>query len=132
MMQSYFFKFLLIIGFILVFMSCDDIGESILTESGIEGKVVRGPMCPVVREGESCPDQPFSALFHVFDEQETQVAEFQSNEEGYFLIRLSPGQYTIIPDESAPIIQPISQRKNVVVDGNRFTQVTLIFDTGIR
>jgi hypothetical protein len=42
------------------------------------------------------------------------------------------GEYTIVPDESAPLMVPGSQRKEVTVEPHEFTQVIFVFDTGIR
>ena len=105
--------------------------DSVLT-TGLEGRVLKGPMCPVVRNDQPCPDQPFSAWFDVFDDQEQRVTRFQSDEEGFFEVALRPGTYTIVPDESAPILQPHIQRQTVTVQPDQITSVTLTFDTGIR
>jgi hypothetical protein len=40
--------------------------------------------------------------------------------------------YTIVPDESTPIMHPTSQGREVSVQDEQFSEVTLIFDTGIR
>lgn len=103
------------------------------SESGISGQVLMGPVCPgPVRVDEPCPDEPFSATFYVFDDQENQVASFQSDEGGLFQIYLIPGRYTIVPDESAPIMRATQQKYEVVVRDKEITQVTLIYDTGQR
>ena len=81
---------------------------------------------------DDCPDQPFSATFTVLDGQGSPVAHFRTDERGYFQVFVLPGEYTIVPDESAPLMNPGSQRKEVTVEPRKFTQVTLIFDTGIR
>ena len=99
--------------------------------SGIEGTVLMGPICPVQTYPNSCPDEPFSALFHVFDQAGTEVTTFQSDEQGQFRVALSPGEYTIIADEAAPL-HPKRQSENVTVTSGSFTLVTLVFDTGIR
>lgn len=90
-----------------------------------------GPICPVQTYPNSCPDEPFSALFHVFDEAGTEVTTFQSDEQGHFRVELSPGEYNIIVDESVAFLQR-QQSKKVIVSENEFTSVTLLFDTGIR
>ena len=100
-------------------------------ETGIEGTVLMGPMCPVVTYPSSCPDQPFSALFHVFNEEGNDVSKFQSDEQGHFRVELSPGEYNIIVDESVAFLQR-RQSKKVIVNEKEFTSVTLLFDTGIR
>ncbi len=100
-------------------------------KTGIEGTVLMGPMCPVVTYPSSCPDQPFSALFHVFDQAGTEVTTFQSDEQGHFRVEVSSGEYNIIVDESVAFLQR-RQSKKVIVNENEFTPVTLLFDTGIR
>jgi hypothetical protein len=102
-------------------------------KSGIMGQVFRGPICPgPVIVDDPCPDQPFSAQFHVFDSQEKHVASFLTDEQGRFSVLLTPGMYTIVPDESTPIMHPTSQGREVSVQDEQFSEVTLIFDTGIR
>ncbi len=111
---------------------CDTQGDTLRLDSGLEGKVLRGPMCPVVRMDDPCPDQPFSAPFEVFDSRDRLAGRFESDAEGRFTIALDPGTYIIIPDTSAPIMNPRSQLKEVTVEAHRVKQLTLIFDTGIR
>ncbi len=101
--------------------------------TGLEGVVVRGPICPVEREDEPCPDEPFSALFHVFDYDWNGVSKFRTTEAGWFHINLPPGNYIIEPDLSAPLMPPPTAHRVVVtVPESGFATVTLSFDTGIR
>lgn len=132
-MPPLFNEAFLVVGLSLALLSCGlilDNDDS--NKSGIEGTVLRGPTCPVVRENDPCPDQPFAAPFYVFGEKGKDIATFQSDEQGHFRVALDPGEYAIVPDESAPILFPKNQRKTVVVHQNQFTEVTLLFDTGIR
>lgn len=99
---------------------------------GLEGTVLRGPTCPVETENDPCPDEPFSALFHVFNLDEEEVATFTTSADGTFRITLAPGDYLIVPDQTAPIIHPSTQAKSVTVVAEKFTEVTLVFDTGIQ
>jgi hypothetical protein len=104
-----------------------------LSSSGIEGQILRGPMCPgPVRPNTPCPDQPFSATFTVVDAEERLVTRFQTDAQGRFRLLLPPGVYTIIPEPSAPVMRPGSQRRQITVSSQQFTQVTLVFDTGMR
>ena len=78
------------------------------------------------------PDEaPFRAYFHVLD-WEREVARFESDEKGRFEVPLGPGEYTIVPDKSAPILFPHQQKKAVTVPEEGFAEVTLRFDTGMR
>ena len=79
-----------------------------------------------------CPDQPFSATFHVLDSQGSQVTSFRTGEDGYFQVFLVPGEYTIVPDKSAPLMPRGNQQKDVTVRDQELVLVTLVFDTGIR
>jgi hypothetical protein len=97
--------------------------------SGIEGQITIGPMCPVVRPGESCPDKPFSAEVTVRSEGGGEVARFRSDEQGRFHLALSPGTYTLLP--KAYGIQRAPEAKVTVTEG-QFTTVNIGYDSGIR
>jgi len=101
-------------------------------DSGIEGRVVRGPMCPNAESAAPCPDEPFSASFEVFDGQGNEITRFDSDTQGNFHVALDPGVYMIVPGIDAPLMLPKTQEKQVDVQENQFLQVTLRFDTGIR
>ena len=100
------------------------------TESGIEGVVTRGPIQPVCVVNAPC-DEPFAALFHVI-QGGRELATFRSDRQGQFSIELLPGDYTITPDSTAPILFPTQQAKTVRVKPNSKVRVELDFDTGIR
>lgn len=100
-------------------------------DTGLAGTVVRGPTQPVCRQDDPCEDEPFAALFNVARDGRV-VGQFQSAEDGTFSIALAPGDYVVIPDESAPILFPTRQSQEVEVGSTGFTEVVLSFDTGIR
>lgn len=98
--------------------------------SGIEGEVYIGPMCPVVREGEECPDQPYQATLTVSSLKGERVVQIQTGEDGLFKIPLAPGEYILHPE--SPDIYPFASEQSVVVDEGKYTQVTVNYDSGIR
>ena len=98
--------------------------------TGLTGVVVRGPITPVCQVAVPC-EAPFSAGFTV-EQDGRRVAQFHSNADGRFSVRLLPGQYRVAPDLDAPIIRPASQVKTVDVGDSGMTEVRLQFDTGIR
>ena len=101
-------------------------------ETGVQGQVLRGPVVPgPVTEGQA-DEEPFSASFHVLDGRKVETAQFRSDKEGRFRVVLAPGEYTIIPDASAPILFPTRQTKTVRAPAEGFAEVVLRFDTGIR
>lgn len=97
--------------------------------TGLEGTAYRGPIRPVCLVDQPC-DAPFSASFEVWRGDRV-VARFQSDSAGRFLVHLSPGTYTVVPDSSAGILIR-SQAHEVIVGPSGLTQVELHFDTGIQ
>ena len=49
-----------------------------------------------------------------------------------FEVALAPGNYIVVPDESAPILFPSRQQREVAVPQEGFAEVLLRFDTGLR
>ena len=103
----------------------------IVDETGIKGKVLRGPTYPGPEIAGKSDEVPFRASFHVLDSEE-EVARFESDKNGCFKVLLPPGEYTIVPDESASILFPKRQKKEVTVPEDGFADVTLKFDTGMK
>lgn len=98
--------------------------------SGIEGQVLLGPMCPVVQEGEECPDQPYQATLTVKSLDGLQITQFQTDEQGRFQVPLVPGQYILHPE--SPNGLPFAGDQSFVVETGKFTQLTVNYDSGIR
>jgi hypothetical protein len=95
------------------------------TDSGIAGKVVLGPQCPVVSLESPCPDKPFQADVQVVDGSGDVVATAHSGKDGRFTYTLKP----LSPNENG---FPFGKEVPVSVRPHDFTRVTVSFDTGIR
>ena len=100
--------------------------------TGITGQVLRGPIVPGPEVPGQINEEPFSALFSVLNSENNTVVRFESDDNGNFTVLLLPGEYTIVPDASAPILFPEQQTKLVIVPEDGFADVILMFDTGIR
>ncbi len=100
--------------------------------TGITGQVLRGPIVPGPEVPGQINEEPFSALFSVLNSENNTVVRFESDDNGNFTVLLLPGEYTIVPDASAPILFPEQQTKLVTVPESGFADVILMFDTGIR
>jgi hypothetical protein len=112
----------------LLLTSCA-IFETPVTNSGIEGQVLIGPSCPVVREGEECPDQPYQATLTVSSPKGERIVQIQTDEEGRFKIPLAPGEYILHPEtENITFAEELT----VIVEEGNFTQVIVNYDSGIR
>ena len=101
------------------------------TGSGIDALVLIGPTCPVERADEPCPDRPYQGYFRVIDRSSGRaVSTARSDADGRFHLPLPPGDYTIEPVLTAPL--PHASSVDVMVEPNRFTEITIMFDSGIR
>jgi hypothetical protein len=100
--------------------------------SGIEGYVTEGPTCPgpVPIGGNECQDRPYQATITVLTAEGKQVTQFKTDIIGYFKIPLSPGTYILHPESGNPM--PNAAEQTVVVSENQYTQVTILYDTGMR
>lgn len=119
------FPCLLFVAFFVFACEKDEIN------TGLEGTVFKGPINPVEIVGQ-VNDAPFAAEFHVYDNKDKFVKSFFSDENGKFKVSLEPGELKIIPDQSAPIIAPEHQVKEITIDTDGIKKQDLYFDTGIR
>jgi hypothetical protein len=108
-----------------------ELGASI-SGTGISGQVLMGPIVPGPEVPGQVNEAPFSALFNVFHADGSTAGRFQSDEDGQFEIDLRPGEYTVVPDASAPFPNAGQQTRPVTVPEQGYADVILRFDTGIR
>ena len=99
-------------------------------DSGIEGRVFIGPTCPVVQEGQDCADKPYQATLTVNSLNGGKIAQYQTDEDGRFRIPLAPGEYSLRPE--SPNVMPFASEQIFVLEAGRFTQVVVLYDSGIR
>jgi hypothetical protein len=103
------------------------------TVSGVSGRVLIGPQCPVEQVGSPCPDKPVAAEVRVFATgSQDVIATTRSDENGRFEIDLEPGSYDLLPVVSQSGELPSGARVPVAVHTGRHTRVTLTLDSGIR
>jgi hypothetical protein len=101
------------------------------SESGIQGQVTIGPACPgPVRIDNPCPDRPFQTTFIILDPNNQVVTQVQTDEQGNFRVVLPPGTYTL--HTASPTPMPPSGDQTVTVAEGQFTQVNIVFDSGMR
>jgi hypothetical protein len=128
--------FLSIFLFCIVIMACATdagVGSPTPPNTGIEGQVSAGPVCPAVQQDQTCPDEPFAAEIVVKDSRRgNDLLTVSSGEDGRFRINLAPGEYTLLPVSPNPGAPPFAESQLVKVEVGRYTQVTIKYDTGIR
>ena len=113
---------------ILLLATCS--AQPASTASGVEGQVFIGPVCPVVQQGQECPDQPYQATLVVNNLSGSEVTKVQTDTEGRFKISLEPGEYILHPE--SPNVMPFAGEQNFTVAAGRFTQIIVTYDSGIR
>lgn len=98
--------------------------------AGLEGYIYKGPVTPVCTESVSCT-APFKGSFTVWQDGRA-VAQFQTDEKGYFRVVLEPGVYSITVTNPAQTALLRPDEKIISVNAEGMTKITLSFDTGIR
>lgn len=122
----------IIVGLTSVLVLACDPGALLGPEApqGIEGVALRGPVCPVETQDPACDDRPHRAWIQVVDGGGRRVTRIRTDEEGRFRVGLVAGRYTMVPESGDPF--PVASPQDVVVMAGSYTEVTLLFDTGIR
>jgi hypothetical protein len=105
-------------------------GGGAAATSGIRGRALVGPMCPVETQNSPCPDVPYHGTVVATDTDSGKQYTTESNEKGAFQLSVPPGTYEVsIVSESPP---PFAKPQTVTVPADAFVQVTLSVDSGIR
>lgn len=104
-------------------------GES--APSGVRGRVLTGPNCPVERADARCPDLPTSLRILILQD-DVEVGSVRSDADGRFEMDLAPGTYRLVPDLPSGGGPPSARPVTVTIEPARYARVTVYVDTGIR
>ena len=120
---------LLVAAAALLLVACGSAGGQ-SPRSGIEGRVLIGPTCPVVRADSPCPDHPGGSLsIEILDSSNAMIARAQTDTDGRFRVSLVPGRYTLrTTDAGFPRLAPVE----VDVPADVYASILLHADSGIR
>ena len=99
------------------------------SHSGIRGRVLLGPTCPVERPGQRCV-RPYRATIAIWSTAGRRLARVRADTNGRFTVMLRPGRYLLVPQNGRPY--PRASQQGVTVRPGRYTTVLLRYDTGIR
>lgn len=119
-----------VLGLLILFLSTCSMKTPTPTNSGIEGQVFIGPVCPVVQEGQECPDQPYQATLTVNNLDGGKILQVQTDANGMFKIPLPAGKYILHPE--SPNVMPFANEQSFVVEDGVYTQIVVNYDSGIR
>ena len=106
------------------------------TRSGIAGRIVEGPTCPVetVPPQPQCAPRPLQASVRITPAAgHGRARTVRSDTDGRFRVSLAPGGYTVrgLPTSKSGLPRPPAPQQ-VQVKAGRFTHIRLNYDTGIR
>ena len=101
-------------------------------ESGIEGSVTLGPICPVQSDLLPCPDRPYQATLVFLDAQGREAARATSGSDGRYRVALQAGRYTVLPLAPGSGPYPRASAVDATVVAGFVTIVNIAYDTGIR
>lgn len=103
--------------------------------SGIRGRVVASPTCPVERipPDPRCAPRGFTARLRIYrlSDHHT-VARLRTSDEGRFSVRVRPGRYGLSARPAAGGSLPRCTRAKATVRRRTYTRVTIDCDSGIR
>lgn len=125
-------KKILFAPIVLLTLACGLFATPVPTNSGITGKVLVGPMCPVMVEGQECPDQPYQATLTIYNPGGREVVQFQTDEQGNFNVPLAPGDYILHPETPEDALLPFAEEQRFTVLPGEYTRLTVQYDSGIR
>ena len=97
-------------------------------QGGLYGKVTKGPLQPVCREGVPCTG-PAAGVTLVFRRNGTVAARTTTRKNGSYRVALKPGRYTVRVRPSA-VHRP--KPYTVSVPRRAFRHIDFFVDTGIR
>ena len=101
-------------------------------ESGIEGTVTLGPICPVQSTLLPCPDRAYQATLVFLDAQGREVTRTTSGADGRYRVVLAAGRYTVLPLAPGSGPFPRAAATEATVVAGFMTTVNIAYDTGIR
>jgi hypothetical protein len=122
---------------LLVLLGCSlPTGAVAAPRSGIAGRVVEGPTCPVetIPPQPGCAPRPIAATLSIAPAAGTAPAErVHVPGDGRFKVSLPPGTYVLraLGPASSPFPRPPAPVR-IRVRAGRYTDVTVSYDTGIR
>lgn len=104
-------------------------------DSGIQGSVSLGPICPVMRNppDPKCDDKPYQTTVQIIaigSPKSSPFATVETDKEGQYRIMLPPGNYAVQPVGGTPL--PRCATENVTVMPGVISKVNISCDTGIR
>jgi hypothetical protein len=125
-------RLLPLVALALVVVACADRAGPQATRSGIAGRVIAFPTCPVLIEISPCPTKPVQTTVSIESEDGRELIHVRTEPDGTFRIDLEPGRYFLgaQPPPSDPHLVP--RPATAEVEAGAYARVTVILDTRLR
>jgi hypothetical protein len=102
-------------------------------DSGIHGRTVAAPGCPIQPADGPCPEHPTAAHVVVTVAGSKDVVEsLDSGTDGTFDVDLAPGRYSLKATADPGGATPQTRVRSVTVTPDHYTRLVITFDSGIR
>lgn len=112
------------------FLSCARGGGPGGGSSGIEGRVVALPGCPVITEASPCPSKPVATTV-VVESDAGSLRRVETGSDGSFRVTLAPGRY-VVSAQPPPGSDLVPRPQRVMVEAGNYQRVTVVLDSRLR
>jgi hypothetical protein len=120
-------------GLMFLLASCAAVAPTPTPDSGIQGQVTLGPICPVMNVDSPCPDRPFAATLNVMDAQQKHVlATIKTDETGRFRQPVPPGDFVLVPVNLSTSAPPWANPIPFHLAPDQWLTLDVSYDSGIR
>jgi hypothetical protein len=116
----------------LTAVACAERGGPGTSRSGIVGRVIAFPTCPVMTETSPCPTKGVQTMVGIESVDGEQMISVRTETDGSFRVDLEPGDYLLgaQPPPSEPHLVPRPASAKVLP--GTYVRVTVILDTRLR
>ncbi|MGH2641911.1 MAG: carboxypeptidase-like regulatory domain-containing protein [Actinomycetota bacterium] len=115
---------------IVILAACGDGTGDGNGASGIRGRALAGPQCPVEMAESPCPDLPWEGTVVATQTDSGETFTTSTDADGRFDLSLAPGTYEVTIDAAST--PPTAELQTVTVEEGSFTEIEVFVDTGIR
>jgi hypothetical protein len=120
-------KLVLVAAVAALTLGCGSAGGG--TTTGLQGRVMRGPISPVCHVGKPCT-APAPGVKLLFSRSSKVVATATTDKKGWYRVTLRPGRYSVRTNRQG--FGSRTQPSAVTVPSDRVARRDFLIDTGIR
>ena len=121
-----------LVSFMLVMAACAEERPAGQPGSGLVGRVIMFPTCPVETPSSPCPRKGVQTTLAIESADGERTEQVQTGSDGTFRVALEPGDYLLsaMPPPMAPDLVPRPASAKVLP--GTFVRVTVVLDTRLR